>query len=147
MSWVAQGKDFDSVAAGLDSIGPLFSALYRGFWTLPQVPAEVLELCRLRQAQLHDCDFQWAREEVALAVGKRDNLRDWARDPVFTDAERACLAYTEVHAMDAQAISDEQADAVKAHFGEEGLVALTEALGVFDGITRLSMVWGLGEAS
>jgi hypothetical protein len=38
--------------------------------------------------------------------------------------------------MDAQSIGDEQADEVKAHFGEPGLVLLIEALGCIDGRIR-----------
>jgi hypothetical protein len=43
--------------------------------------------------------------------------------------------------MDCSAITDAQADAVKAHIGEEGLVALLQALGVFDGLIRLGLIW------
>ena len=45
--------------------------------------------------------------------------------------------------MDAQALTDELADAVKAHFGDAGLVLLVEALGILDGMTRLSLLWQL----
>ena len=48
-----------------------------------------------------------------------------------------------MYAMDAQSITDEQARAVQHHHGDAGLVALVEALGVFDGMTRLSLLWQL----
>ena len=43
--------------------------------------------------------------------------------------------------MDVQAITDAQAEAVKAHFGDAGLVLLIEALGQFDGVARLRRLW------
>ncbi|HEY6132172.1 MAG TPA: hypothetical protein VIV27_09140, partial [Halioglobus sp.] len=70
-------------------------------------------------------------------------LTRWNSDHSFSAAERACLAFTEVYAMDAQAVTDELAAAVKAHFGDAGLVLLVEALGVLDGMTRLSLLWQL----
>ncbi len=53
----------------------------------------------------------------------------------------------EVHAIDAAAITDAQAEAVKQYFGDEGLVALLQALGVFDGMIRLGLLWGLADSS
>ena len=145
MAWIASGDDHDAIAAAVPEIGDHFCQLYRSFWQLPQIPAEVLELCRLRLAQLHASELQWGLEEVPVAPEKRENLRDWSQHEVFSPAERACLEITEIHAMDARAISDEQAEAVKQHFGDVGLVALFQALGVFDGMIRLGLVWGLGQ--
>jgi acetylglutamate kinase len=45
--------------------------------------------------------------------------------------------------MDAQALTDEHAAEVKAHLGDAGLVLLVEALGILDGMTRLSLLWQL----
>jgi hypothetical protein len=49
--------------------------------------------------------------------------------------------------MDAQALTDELAEAVKSHFGDAGLVMLVEALGILDGMTRLSLLWQLPASS
>ena len=143
MSWIAPGNDHQALMSQLPGIGDRFQALYASFWQLPQLPATTLELCRLRIAQLHNSDLDWHRQEVELPQAQREELRRWPGSGHFSAAERACLALTEVHAMDAGAITDEQADAVKEHFGEEGLVALLQALGVFDGMIRLGLLWGL----
>ena len=45
--------------------------------------------------------------------------------------------------MDVQALTDQHEEAVKTHFGDEGLVLLVEALGILDGMTRLSLLWEL----
>ena len=44
-------------------------------------------------------------------------------------------------------MTDDMADAVKAQYGEPGLVALVQALGLFYGRTRISQLWGLDQAS
>lgn len=120
-----------------------FEALYGTLWRLEEIPAEVLELCRLRVAQLHRSEAEWARREVAVGEDRRAALKDWHSSAAFGEAERACLAFTEVYTMDPQAITNAQADAVKAAWGEAGLVALVEALGLFYGLTRLGLLWDL----
>ena len=131
----------------LPDIAAPFTRLYQSLWSQPHLPAAVLELCRLRLAQLHGCEVEWQRSEVALAEGKRGSLARWDIDEEFSDAERACLAFTEVYAMDAQALADAHATAVKSYFGDAGLVLLIEALGIFDGMTRLSILWQLSDNS
>jgi alkylhydroperoxidase family enzyme len=143
MSWIAPGNDRQTLMNQLPGIGDRFQALYASFWKLPQLPATTLELCRLRIAQLHNSDLDWQMQEAEVSPAQRAELRRWPDSPHFSAAEHACLALTEVHAMDAGAITDEQADAVKQHFGEVGLVALLQALGVFDGMIRLGLLWGV----
>ena len=115
--------------------------LYRSLWRQEYLPPQTLELCRLRLAQLHRCEQESRRSDWDVADGKRAELAAWPGDPQFSAAERACLEFTELYAMDVLAISDEQAAAVQAHFGDAGLVMLIEALGIFDGKTRLALLW------
>ena len=141
MSWIAGNLRREQIMDRSPAIGEQFQRLYASFYQLSQLPPETVELCRLRLAQLHRSDADFAREEYAVAVDKREQLQDWHRAALFSAAERACLELTEVHAMDCSAITDAQADAVKQHFGEAGLVALLQALGVFDGFIRLGLIW------
>lgn len=60
----------------------------------------------------------------------------------MSSAEHAALEFAEVYGQDPEAITDQLAAAVKAHFGEAGLVALIEALGMIDGRIRLGMMLG-----
>lgn len=147
MAWIAPGDKRQALMNQLPGIGDRFEGLYAAFWQLPQLPAATLELCRLRLAQLHSSELDWAIEEVPVPRAQRDELRQWPDSSHFDAPERACLALTEVHAMDATAITDAQAEAVKQYFGEEGLVALLQALGVFDGMIRLGLLWGLADSS
>ena len=142
----APGARYADVAASLPQIGRPFADLYRAFWSLESVPAPTLELCRLRLAQLHGSDLAWQHQAVAAGDERRQALRQWPGSDLFSPAEKACLDLCEVHAMDARAISDEQADAVKAHYGEVGYVAVVQALGVFDAVIRLGLIWNLSSA-
>ncbi|MEZ5502319.1 MAG: hypothetical protein R3E50_06550 [Halioglobus sp.] len=147
MTWVSNADNREATLQVLPEIAASFDALYRSLWSQRHLPPEILELCRLRLAGLHRCDVELQRQEYAVRADQRDNLARWATDPRFTEAERACLAFTEVYAMDAQALTDEHAAAVKAHFGAAGLVLLVEALGVLDGMTRLSLLWQLPDGA
>ena len=140
MSWLAPQQSWRHVLDELPVIGERFTPFYESFWQLPQLPAETVELCRLRVAQLHQNTVEFERSAVTLPAVKRDALANWNRDDSFTAAERACLAFTEVYTMDVSAITDEQAAAVKEHYGDAGLVALVQALGLFYAATRLGML-------
>lgn len=143
MGWVNSGDDRDSTIGELAELAAPFSALYAALWTQRHVPADILELCRLRLAQLHQCGVELQRHEIDIPAEKSEYLAHWDTDPIFSPAERACLAFTEVYAMDTQALTDQHAQAVKRHFGDAGLVLLVEALGILDGMTRLSLLWQL----
>ena len=143
MNWLNGGSDRGSTLRELPELAERFDALYRSLWTQPHLGAEILELCRLRLAQLHRCEAEWRRSDVDVDPRKREALQRWDSAADFSAAERACLAFTEVYAMDAQAVTDALADSVKAHCGDAGLVLLVEALGILDGMTRLSLLWEL----
>ena len=143
MTWFSNTSSRDATIAQSKVLAEPFKRFYSSFWQLPYIPAQTLELCRLRIAALHQCDAEWQREEVSLAGPLRDELSQWNKSQEFSAAEKAALAFTEVYTMDPQSISDDHADAVKAHYGDAGLVALIEALGVFYGLTRVAHLWDL----
>lgn len=148
MPWVSSGSDRRTIVGELPDIAPPYLALEQSLWKQSHLPVVILELCRLRLAQLHRCEAEFVRAEQDLPEEKRAALTRWERSESFSAAERACLAFAEVYAMDAQALTDEHAGAVKKHFGDAGLVLLVEALGIFDGSMRVSLLWQLqpGEA-
>lgn len=132
--------------AHLAKAGPAaesFSRLWASLWKQAYVPATTLELCRLTLARMHDDTAEIAatnphlpsdaisadRRQVVLAGEALDH-------PAFSDAEKAALLLAEYYWIDPQSITDETAEAVKAHVGEAGLVFLIEALGSIDGRIR-----------
>ncbi len=111
------------------------------FWEKRLLDPVLLELVRLRVAQMHEARFPLAsRRPEARAAGldeaKIAELDHWWRSPSFTETERACLSFAEQFVMDAKAMSDEQARPVIDALGEKGTVALVEALAIFDGFGR-----------
>lgn len=143
MPWISEHNNRDDIIATVPGIAEPFKRLYASFWQLPQIPAETLELCRLRLAQLNRSSLDGNLAEVPISADKRNSVANWVNNSLFTKGEQASLAFTEVYAMDPQAITDELADDVKTHYGDAGLVALVEALGIFNGLARLSLLWEL----
>lgn len=130
------------LASAVPELAAARDTLRASLWRQSHLPGAILELCRLRLAQLHRSAHDCAQVEFQLHEAQRAALDTWNSSGLFGAAERACLAFTEVYAMDAAALTDEQAAAVKAHFGDAGLVTLIEALGVFDGAIRVNLLWG-----
>ena len=122
-----------------------FSSL---FWTLRPVDPVLLELCRLRIAQLLGCASALAiRNQPARPAGLTDAkvgaLADWRGAPEFSDTERACLGFAEKFVTDPHGVTDADAAAVTAHLAATEMVAFTEALAVFDGFTRFKVILGI----
>jgi len=128
-----------------------FRAFYAVFWTERLVDPVVLELCRLRVARLLGCESeQQVRYAPALDAGLTEEqiarLPDWPRDPSFTGAQRAALAFAEQFVLDPHGIDDDCRDAVIDHLELAGLVALCEALALFDGFCRFRTILGVEAA-
>jgi len=130
---------------GLRDALAAFEAL---FWRRPWLDPVVLELCRLRVAQLVGCEAELAVRsrpalEAGLAEEKVARLERWEREPGFSGTERACLLFTEKFVLDVGSISDADAEAVSERLGPEGTVALCEALAILDGFARFRVLFGV----
>jgi hypothetical protein len=121
-------SEFDAVFG----LRPDLFAAYRDFesmfWTHALLDAEILDACRARCAQL----LRAAGAPVEPVA---------ADDP--TSALAACLTLAEQFVIDPHSVTAEMRDAVVRHVGDAGLVALVEALAVFDGFTRVRTVLGI----
>jgi hypothetical protein len=134
--------------AQLAKAGPpaaTFARLWGKLWQQPYIGNELLDLCRLTLARLHDDpDEQGAQNPLAGATSSQRRaavVKGAAfEDAAFTAGDRAVLLFAEYYWTDTQAIPDEAADDVKAHIGEAGLMFLIEALGVIDGRIRTARV-------
>jgi hypothetical protein len=144
--------DTERLSAALAPGGEMaraYDALCEAVWRQPYLPPGALELCRLRLAQLHGAKRELTlRHPTAAGVAGIDaktaslQAGTWLRDGRLTAAERAAIGFTELYAQDAGSVTDDAASEVKQHFGERGLVALIEALGVIDGRIRLGLMLG-----
>jgi alkylhydroperoxidase family enzyme len=125
-----------------------FRRFYALFWEQKLVDPVILELCRLRVAQIHGCEPELRlRYRPALDAGLSEEkiaaIADASHSPLFGESERACLAFAELFAIDPHAIDDEDAARVVAALGDAGTVALVEALALFDGFARFRLVFGV----
>lgn len=137
--------NLDSKLTAAGPTATAFQQMWETLWQQSILPPALLELCRLRLAQLHRAEEELTVHNAAadLSPAKAAVLLegDYTRDARFTPAELAVLEFTEVYAQDLSAISDEQAAAVKKHFGDKGLIVLVKALGFIDGRIRMARLW------
>ena len=145
MSWLSESgpgrDDFERVFALRPDLFETFREFAGIFWEKRLVDPVLLELCRLRVAQLHGAAYPLSlRMREASAAGldetKIAKLATWWREPGFTDLERAALRFAEQFVLDAKAMSEEEARPVVAALGDAGTVAFVEALAIFDGFGR-----------
>jgi alkylhydroperoxidase family enzyme len=125
--------------------------MYRQVWCPPVADPVLLELARLRIAQLlrSDADLSLRFKpavEAGLDEAKIAQLRQWPTSPMFTETDRAVLAFAEAFAIDAHAVNDEQCSAVTSALSRQAVAGLTMALAIFEATTRLRLGLGIGPA-
>jgi alkylhydroperoxidase family enzyme len=96
-----------------------------------KLPHELLLLVTTRVAQLNGCAFcQDIKRAVAirskLGTARFDALSDWRNSPVFSERERAALAYVE-EATRSKLVSDATFADLAKHFDEREIAELTLA--------------------
>jgi hypothetical protein len=101
--------------------------------TWQMTDASLLDICRLRLAQMAG-----ARSETAGADPRLLNdLEGWHSRPVFSDRERAAMAFAEQYHLDHHLISDEQKDALKRHLSSREYANFVWALHMNDAFIRV----------
>ncbi len=127
---VGEGEsEFDAVFGLRADLYDAYRDFESVFWTHELVDAEILDACRARCAQVLRADGAPAHPIEA-------------DDP--TSALAACLELAEQFVIDPHGVTAELRDAVVTHLGDAGLVALVEALAVFDGFTRFRTILDIG---
>lgn len=116
-------------------------------WQGPEIDACAVELCRLRIAGLLGAEA-WGRVRAAAALdaglSERAATRpgDYPSSTAFSDVQRACIAYAEQVLMDPGAIAPSTRTGVQDALGDRGVVQLTVAAGLFEGLARASLALG-----
>ncbi|MCY1047290.1 carboxymuconolactone decarboxylase family protein [Corallococcus sp. bb12-1] len=107
--------------------------------------ANLMELVKIRASQINGCAFCiHMHTRDARAHGETDEriflLNAWRESPLYSDRERAALAWTEALTLVSQTHAPE-ADytAMRAHFSEEESVKLTLMIGVINTWNRISI--------
>ncbi len=135
------------LAAHLERFAPGVAAAIEEFhasaWEA--VDPELLALCRLRLATLLGDPAEFARQPagaVLLGQERIANLARWPDSPLYTETERACLAFTEQFVGDVANLTDEDAAAALACLGPAAFFGFVNALLAFDGHQRLRLAMG-----
>jgi AhpD family alkylhydroperoxidase len=154
-TWLPVEADGDTA---LDRVFGLTPPAYDAFrevdgalWDPARVDPALIELCRLRIAQLMGCDAELAvRHEQARDAGlteeKIDQLRQWPTSPLYSETDRSVLNFAEKFVIDASSVDDEDCAALRAHLADPEIAALTTAIAIFDAMTRFQVALGIGAA-
>lgn len=155
MSWLPALATGDSELERVFALrGNLFAA-WRAFVALlfarRLAPPVLLELVRLRVRQMHGLPVAGSgRTSEALDAGWDESrcalLDAWWRSERFDATERACLRLAEQFVLDAKGVGDDEIAPVRAALGDAGVVALVEALALFDGFARFEKMLGISSA-
>lgn len=105
------------------------------------------ELVKLRVSQINGCLFcADMHSKVAKLNGERElrlyHLPLWRESTLFSEREKVALAWAEKLTLSAQHhVSDEDYQAVRAHFEEEELVALTFVISTINAWNRIGVAF------
>ncbi len=138
----------ESELAGVLAHRPELQVRYRAFMKSVRgdgnLPPRLLELCRVRVAQIHDCAAELALSDAAapLTAAEKDQLAA-GRLGDFSDAEQAALAIAELMPYAHHQLDDAAVKRADELLGHAGCVALLTALAFFDVNCRLKLTLGV----
>ena len=152
MSWLisagGDSADFDDVFSLRTDLHDSYRSFYALFWQQRLVDPVLLEVARLRIAKLNDCASEVAlRYRPAIDAGMSERLAGAALEgdtrAILEPLPLACLRLAEKFTLDVHSIDDDDIAAVRDAIGEPALVALIEAMALFDGFTRFRAILGV----
>lgn len=114
------------------------------------LPASVRELAVFWTARTVGCS--WCVDFGAmlmrlegLDVDRLTHIDDYVSSPLYTDDERAAIAYADAMTTDPHRVTDEQVDDLRRRFGAAGLIELTYQIGVENMRARMNAALGITE--
>lgn len=104
------------------------------------LPGDIREMVIMRVAHLNRAPYEADQHApIALKEGlsqaQLDALEDWEGTTLFSDVERAVLAYTDAMTLRVQ-VEDTVFDAVRAHFNDRHMVELTATIATYNMVSR-----------
>jgi alkylhydroperoxidase family enzyme len=120
--------------------------------SVARVEPTLLELCRIRVAQLVESQFDLSlryqpAQEAGLTEAKIDALASYDSSDLFDARERAALEYAEQFVIQSSSISDADVARVQEHLSANEFIYLTKALGVFDQFARSNSAFRISPAT
>jgi AhpD family alkylhydroperoxidase len=106
----------------------------------------LLELVKLRASQINGCghclDMHWKELRAAGEPEQRLYLLDaWRESPVYSDRERAALAWTEAVTLVTGGVPDDVYEQARQQFTEGELANLTLAIVAINGNNRINIAF------
>jgi uncharacterized peroxidase-related enzyme len=80
-----------------------------------------------------------------LDVDRLKSIDDYATSSLFTDDERAAIAYADAMTTDPHTVTDEQVADLRDRFGDDGVIELTYQIGVENMRARMYSALGITE--
>lgn len=115
-----------------------------------KLPADVRELAVYWTARRVGCS--WCVDFGAmlirmdgLDVDRLKHVDDYATSPLFSDDERAAIAYADAMTTDPHLVTDEQVADLRRRFGDAGVMELTYQIGVENMRARMNTALGITE--
>ena len=115
-----------------------------------KLPKNVRELAVYWTARAIGCswcvDFGAMLQRLdGLDVERLKHVDEYATSPLFTDDERAAIAYADAVTADPHTVTDEQVADLRRRFGDEGVLELTYQVGVENMRARMNTALGITE--
>lgn len=115
-----------------------------------KLPASVRELAVYWTARTVGCswcvDFGTMLMRLdGLDLARLQHIDDWQTSPLFTDDERAAIAYADAMTTDPHTVTDEQVNDLRQRFGNAGVIELTAQIGVENMRARMNTALGITE--
>jgi AhpD family alkylhydroperoxidase len=114
------------------------------------LPASVRELAVFWTARTVGCswcvDFGSMLQRLdGLDTQRLREIDDYATSPLFTDDERAAIAYADAMTTDPHTVTDEQVADLRARFGDAGVIELSYQIGLENMRARMNSALGITE--
>ncbi|MET0898737.1 MAG: carboxymuconolactone decarboxylase family protein [Mycobacterium sp.] len=114
------------------------------------LPANVRELAVFWTARTVGCswcvDFGSMLMRLdGLDIDRLQHIDDYATSDLFTDDERAAIAYADAMTTDPHTITDQQVADLRQRFGDDGVIELSYQIGVENMRARMNTALGITE--
>jgi AhpD family alkylhydroperoxidase len=135
----------DFTRVNMQSLKPLFALGAQA--EAAGLEHSLLELVKMRSSQINGCAYCLdMHSKDARAAGETEQrlflLDAWRETPLYSERERAALAWTEAVTLVADGhVPDDVYDEVSNHFTEDELVALTLAIAAVNSWNRLNIAF------
>jgi len=115
-----------------------------------KLPANVRELAVFWTARTIGCswcvDFGSMLQRLdGLDVDRLTDIDNYATSALFTDDERAAIAYADAMTTDPHTVTDEQVADLRRRFGDAGVIELTYQIGIENMRARINTALGITE--